>query len=558
MSRTVSRLEMCSSRSPCRASISAGSCATTAAARTGADLQVHYGAAGASVTPSSRNIDVRGFAEISGVEQVSPAVVAPRANTADGSVELVGMGGRDAALQAGVAIPADSEAVDLEFTVEVNVSLDEEYRDALAAGVLQAWTDADFDEPIQGQIRPQLWLMSSAGVAATVLMDRIDAGDEDGRSTWQLRAELPDSAEEWTIIGLEMSISGPQQWDRGFWVFDFDVEVTAMTALPGGADVALTEAPWAMTTMGTPPKNDPGFVTGAEDGGLGVVIDSGGHGWYGLVRVRLTQDGRTEDDALPVTATRNALERLGLSVGDSANLRVFGTELPVVIEDRVEAVTGTTASQVMVAELRDLTTFLVATGQRVPAVTQLRIDVDQAGSEANATAAAVSEAAGPEATVLDRVAIEADLRGNAFAGLSLITFWVTAGAVAVLAVAGVAAGTAVLARRRHGEVPVLRALGLTAAQQGRARARELGLVTVLAVLLGAGVGWFVTVLTAGLLSEAATPTTVATLEPVILIAWTPWLVFIGGLIVAALLVARIYGRRVTTQAQVASSAGRWT
>jgi predicted lysophospholipase L1 biosynthesis ABC-type transport system permease subunit len=241
------------------------------------------------------------------------------------------------------------------------------------------------------------------------------------------------------------------------------------------------------------------------------------------------------------------LDRFGLEIGDQASLRVFGTALPVDIVDSVAAVPGTRAADAMTADLTALTATMLAAGVSVPAVNHVWIDATPEALAEGSAATGVAEVAGEHAQVLDRSSLEEELRGDVITRLSLVTFWVTSGASALLAVAGLVAAAALLIRQRSSDVALLRSVGASPGQQASARWREQAVIAVFAVGLGSGVGWLVTTVTAGLLAKAATPSAPENLQPVLRLAAGPWAGYLVTLLLLCLLVAVVHGACVRQQ-----------
>jgi len=329
------------------------------------------------------------------------------------------------------------------------------------------------------------------------------------------------------------------------WSYDYDITVTSLRTGAGEGEAA-TGIEWAMEVRGAAAETPSSRMSVEQaPSGAGFRLDSGGLGWAGMTTVRLIPGG-PRAGPVPVVATEAALDRFGLALGDQATLRLLGTELPVRVADEVAVVPGTFTAEVIVADLGDLHAALLSAGARLPPVSQIRIDATDEVLADGSAAAATAAVAGPDAEVLDRVAIERELRGDEFGAVAVATFWIVAALSVLLAGAGVAAAAATHARQRAAEVPVLRSLGCGPDQQAGYRFRELALITVPAIVLGSGAGWLVTQVTAGLLAGAATPGLLGVFQPVIRVAVGPVAACLGALAVVCLAVAAGYAARLRT------------
>jgi hypothetical protein len=511
-----------------------------AAQRTGADLQVVLRPGPVSAGGSAGVINLDRYRAVEGVRSATPVVAAPRATIADGAVELLVRPGDPDGLPAGVELPAGARSIEVAVAAAVQAHLEEFELE------LRELEPEDVGDPPPRDLKMAVWLADGDGVTSLVTLD-LEIAVSDEREPYTVRADLPDGAQPWRILAVDFELRGSSD-QVPFWHWGYDVEVTGLHAVPGNGRADLgSVGGWARLASDVRERFHPQFTVSTPPDGLGIVVNPDGHPWFGTVSERLVagpggQANRPEP--VPVVATAAALDRFGLAVGDHATLHVFNAAVPVVVTDSLPVAMGTTSAEVMVAETAVLTQAVLAAGRRPPQVNQVWLEVAPEALADGSAAAAVAELAGRGSAVLDRNAIEEELRGNVFAGLSVITFWVASIAAAVLAVAGLAAGSAAVARQRASEVTVLRALGMSPAQQARSRRREQAFIVMLAVAAGALAGWLVTYLSANLLALAATPNPLETLEPMLRFAAAPWAGFVGAALAAGLLVALAQSARV--------------
>src|SRR5690606_7514677 len=151
------------------------------------------------------------------------------------------------------------------------------------------------------------------------------------------------------------------------WIYDYDIGVTEFRTDSGGRGLGPEDA-WSVVRLdpdielgfGNESSSDR-FTAEPPASGLGLRVESGGLAWSGQVSTRMAPRGE-DVRPLPVAATASALARFGLTVGDRASLRVLGSDVPVEVVESVRAVPGTTAADVMVADLGELTTSLLVRG----------------------------------------------------------------------------------------------------------------------------------------------------------------------------------------------------
>jgi len=528
--------------------------ADAAAQRTGAGLQVVLRDGSPSVlTPESEGIDLLSYRAVPGVERVRPGVSIPGAVTADGTLELMAgpfEAGRlgAAPAPAGVELAARSRWVEVELDVAVGGALDEE------RFALEGIDATGYRRPPPAPVHTQLWVADADGMVTVLAPDPLAAPADGRHSVHRARSELPTGVPPWTVIGLSLQVSPPRPDRFVFapWIYDYDISVTGLRTDSGR--VAFDDQAWSVARLDSDvqlsfraePATD-GVTAEPHVSGVGLRVESGGLAWSGQVSTRMVPGDRATHP-VSVAATAAALDRFGLSVGDQVSLRVLGSDLPVKIVESVPSVPGTTATDVMVADLGELTASMLARGGGLPTINRIWVDAAAEALADGTAARGVADLAGPQARVLDRTALERELRTNAFAGLSVTTFWVTAVALVLLAVVGLAAAVAALARQHGSEIAVLRSVGVSAGQQGAMRVVEQVFVAVPAVGLGAAAGWLLMARTAGLLAGAATPIPLENLRPVVRLSAGPWAGLLLTLVLLCLLVAAAHGVQVRRQA----------
>lgn len=509
-----------------------------AARRTGADVQVDLGPASpASVSVRPHGVDVTAYRGIDGVTAAEPVITVPRAGLSDGTVHL--LAGSTGAAFPGIELPAGIDA----FEIEVAAQVTAEQSQAVVESLELAPSNAGDPPAVPVAVRP--WVADADGVVSLVDTARLEVPANGQRETYRVQAELPPGAGPWILAGFHVVVDPSATDQAQLWIYDVDAEVVEAHA--EGGDVTLADVgQWAVLTMDTPELATDRFSVEQAASGPGVTVASGGLPWVGEVVARVVP--APDPSGLAVTATAAALDRFGLEVGDPAVISVFGADVPVTVAEGVEAIPGTTAAVAIRGDGTQLAAYVLASGGTVPVPGQVWLDLEPGAAADARLHEEIAAVAGDGAELLDRVALETEMRENVFAGLGLVTFWAATGASVLLAAAGLAAATAAITAQRSAEVAVLHSVGFSSAEQGRARRRELGLIAVLGIVIGTGVGVIVMNASAGLLAEAATPSPLENLSPALGVAVPPLAGLLAALLLAAVVVAVFAGLQVRRQA----------
>lgn len=211
------------------------------------------------------------------------------------------------------------------------------------------------------------------------------------------------------------------------------------------------------------------------------------------VQQAAVQDATTS--RLPVRATAGLLRAAGVEVGEALLVRRVQA-----VQAEVAATTPPVAGvegEAVVADLRTVALLDLAAGRDPRAPTRWSVSLaapagDPGRDPGPATAAAGSTSLPVE--VLDRDRLLADLAADPVSTGAVRTGLLGGGVVLLLAVAGLLAGGAALARGRLRDDTVLAVLGADRGQQRRADLVRTALVGALAVVAGLGTGLLVLVL----------------------------------------------------------------
>lgn len=393
-----------------------------------------------------------------------------------------------------------------------------------------------------------LLLAAPDGTLAHVPLGELTEGDGTGdtlgpqRTTHELSGAVPapPAGLTWHVAALDLAT-------RPGWT-PAEAELVLSGLSSGGAPV---DAP-AWTRSDTL-DGAGGLELEADDpdGDVRLTMPLGGAA-TGASRLRLLSTPQA--GPVPLLASESLATALDLAPGDTVELTLAGTRVPVVATGSAGTVPGALDPYAALVDRGALAAVLVRTVSEPVLTDEVWLAAGPPGAPPPATAVArLAAAAGAAAEQAgtgprDRPEITIPQAASATTAVPVrVSFWLAAAGAAVLALAGVLAVAVAMLRERRGEVVVLRAVGLGPAAQGRARAAELVAVGLAALAVGAAAGWAVARFTAGGLA-AATLTGVAAAPPARFVLETAG----TGLVLAAAaaglaLVAAGVGGRVAAQ-----------
>jgi hypothetical protein len=416
----------------------------SAALRTGADLRADL--AGDPVTPQL----VADTAEVAGVDDAAAALIA-----------AVEFGGTDAGI---VALPAAAAA----SVIPRATGLD-----------TRALTEALTSRPATVTIEPLAMDGDRVRLAATLDTERVALAERVGLSIVVLDARGTPATIRLDALSLDRA-SGAGGGIRIVAETDLPSaagpwRLLAVTAsLRAGAGTAAVEI--SLSPTGSIPAEGTGVLS--ADSGT-VVLWRGEHPIEGPP---------------PVAAAMSAplAERLGAGVGDTLEFRYAGAGRrgEIVVAAVVPVVPGAAEPDAVFVPLEELTLSMLQRGTSIIAPGSV-----WASGTPDAATALQSMVDGQVTTA--RPGVAATVAGSLVAG-----WWIATAATVVLAVVGVIAALQTLSTARRGEVAALRALGVPARAQAKARMLELAAVGAGALLLGVGTGAVAAALTVPRLVDA--------------------------------------------------------
>ncbi len=338
-----------------------------------------------------------------------------------------------------------------------------------------------------GVVAVTAWFLTESGAATPVTPVPVDVAEGGGA----VRLEVPD-AEGLRFIGLGASLSGA-----------------------AGADVLVS---FGAITLDGSSVAGPGFEVEREH-----LLTSKSP----AARATLTDGG---SDPLPVVLGADLAKRISAGVGDAFAFRVLtgGAEIDAVVAGVIPVV-PTAGDDGVLADLAALERYAFDADAGVPAFGERWI----ATSDPEQLAADLDRAHGSTVT--------ADARSAAssapFIAPAIAILWVGAGGALLFALISIVALVAALGGSRFGEIVVLRALGVPARTQSRARIAELAVTLGTAVVIGAIVGLATALLTARELARAAVAGVPAAVPAEFGIDLAPWLLGIAAFLVLAAVIA---------------------
>lgn len=422
----------------------------------------------------------------------------------DGTVDRDRLASLISAKPAGIELPVD--ATSLGLTTETATT------PVIAGAPLTAE---------QGDTSTVAWVADAQGALARLVLE---PGDDAG----SISAALPDGVAPWTVVAIDVTFTtGPNAADYGF---------TVQTV--AGVEPA---DPWFVQSGAMP---DLDGTAEARDDALGVTATVLASGPTAAARLMAAPSA----DPLPVVVTEAFATRVGLAVGDPVSLRFAGSGLTLkgTVAGTTALLPGATGALAALADLRGMNAQFLTTTSSVPRADQVWIASEDPTATADGLAAVLPDGA--------RVTTAGSGSGDALLRPVVTALWLGAAGALALALAALGAVTGALARTRHPEVVVLRALGLSDGEQARARQRELAAVVAFAIVAGIAGGILVSALTVGDLARSAVLDAPATLPATLAFDWPVGLALLGAFVVAVAGLLGHYGVRVRRQSS--TSTGR--
>lgn len=380
-----------------------------------------------------------------------------------------------------------------------------------------------------------------------------------------------------TATGVQATVSFPERApDADFavavWVADADGSLARVPLTVAGADqdsdlpnstvqtgaLPTGTTPWRMLAVeaeraGTPDDRVPVLVAGgfaSTADGVATAIDPAMEVSLQvadkLPRSRALIPAADEPGPMPVVVTAAMAARVQLAVGDSLDIG-FGTSGAAVdarVTAIIDALPGAASRLGITADLAAVNQATLRQG-RIPVLAgDVWLTTATTGSAGASTADTVAVGASRVSGSTAVISSPATVTAAPMLAPAIDAFWTAAAAAGLLALITLAAFITDDARTRRSSLPVLEALGLSAAQQTAARARELLITLGFAVAVGAVAGVLATVAAVTPFVAAAIPGAGGYVSVAPAFAPLPWLLFTLAFSVAALSVIAVSLRQL--------------
>lgn len=435
----------------------------------------------------------------------------------------------------GVPLPDDATALSIDVTYSAILPpLNPETPEFL----LERWSSSSIT------IGSEVWLQDAVGTIARIPLGSAERSPNDEPVTVTYDVELPVGVAPWTLQGFDGSTT-PTMMPIAQITFENarthaagDGPATPLDIDYGTWSVWFADAyRFAVGSVGL--DNTHNSITlriGSNERGATARVSPGGNGngWF---------QPFAEEPTMPIAIDERLAERLAVGVGDDVVLGARGYTIPGNIVALLPLVPGTDSPYGVLMDLGSLNVNFIRSVNPVPLPNEVWLVSD--GTRPLAELATDLAAVGGEDTTVTTVD---DLTQSAFPLPAELALWVAAAASLALATISLGAVTLTVARSRKGEVGVLRAVGVHAAAQARARLVEVILVVLTAIIAGALVGWGTAALTVPGLARSVVVGVPAGLDTPLHFAWVSGGILIGFAAIVALIIALVYAGRVRAQA----------
>ncbi|MFC8798875.1 hypothetical protein ACFT2C_14160 [Promicromonospora sp. NPDC057138] len=400
------------------------------------------------------------------------------------------------------------------------------------------------------QLDASLVLATPEGTLATVPLGRLVEGDGTGgtlgadTTTHELSGQVPAPPEgqAWRVAALDLDTT------PGWSMAEATLSLEGLTA--GGEPMTTPE--W--TSSETLDGADGLEISRDAPSGEAELTMPLGDATAGASRLRLL----TTPDVgpVPLLASSSLADALSIATGDTFEVTLGGTRLPVVAVATSGTVPGALEPYAALIDRGALAAALVREVSEPALTSEVWLAAGPPGAAAPSGAVArlaqqaTAEAEAAAESSREQPTVTTPGYRSTDSGVPVrVSFWLAAAGATVLALAGVLAVAVATLRDRRGEVIVLRAVGLGPGAQARARAAELTAVGLVAIGVGAVAGWAVARFTVGGLS-AATLTGIDAAPPARFVVETAGTGLVLAAAVAGLVLVAIgVGGRVAVQAR---------
>lgn len=353
-----------------------------------------------------------------------------------------------------------------------------------------------------GWAQSSVWLHDADGTLITASFPRVDLSELGSGSSLNqvLHVDLPLTEKQWWLTGIDFLV----HVDDGYFAVHYS-SLDATTS-SGTTHVAFDTTKWGATTM-----NSLGFSSENGVDGLTMGLPSRGSLTSSLRFVdlggtssQLTGTGVNGSSffppqPLPIVVSQELADHYDVKKGDAFALRFAGSGLT--INGKISAISpllpGMQSRYGVLADLAAFNNYILSSSPVVPGANQVWVATSSPGALVSAL---------PKLSALQKgvsIVTPSTAVSNSFAAPAELALWTAAIGCLLLAVISLGAVALTVARARRGEVAVLRAVGISAKQQSRARLFELASIVLVSAIFGIVAGSTVSVLTVPNLAHSA-------------------------------------------------------
>lgn len=343
-----------------------------------------------------------------------------------------------------------------------------------------------------------------------------------------LNISLPSSSEPRRLIGIDISMGLGFGYQAG--------EIGAAVTLHSLSVNGDASKPLSVDKLRGITEKSPKYTIGND--GPSVQASSTA---TGNISVRFTTAAAAKQTPLALVASQAFANSINAKSGDSLMLNLPGVRIESRIETIVQALPG---SSTALAVMSDLQRFQRAEWQRgQPVLNSNQWWISSAQPEL--TAQQMKSLAPSDS----KISLPGNSISDQFAGPGVVSLWLGAICALLLSAAALFANILATARVRNGEIAVLRALGVSAADQAKGRRQETGPAAVLAIVLGTGIGFAVSFAVLPALVRATLTGTNSNTPLLLEFAWAPLAITLAVELALALLVSSIYSLMIIKRAK---------
>jgi hypothetical protein len=491
---------------------------------TGSDVRATFGG-DALATDASTVLDTPAYARLHGVSAAVP-VLRESASLGDVNVTAIGL----SADHASDVVGPGSSVIDLTHLVHA-LTPKSDPLDGLqlprGAGALTLTVATTSTSGGPGSVLTTLWLADPLGDLAPIVLAAQKVGG--AASPGVTRTVTLPPAGPWRVVAVDAEVTAVHQ------IRGFGFAVNALSAATAGGNAGVTIAnPDEWTAQDAVFNNGKSSAGPAGAIGFDRSTIRGGTN----TSVRIMPPG---SPTVPVVVSKSLAIANQLRIGDHIDVEGQWASFDARVSGIVPLVPGVTSQASLMGDLRSIDNGWLRSSEQVPALHEIWI----AGTP---TATIAREAADVDSA---RVTTATGSVSRTFVSGAVTGLWIGAAGSAACAIVTLVASLASIVRRRGREVGILRALGMTARDQGRMRRSEILVVLVFGLVVGVLTGAAMLGLVVETLARSSTPEAPTVLPLVLRFDPVPLAVLVVALVLVSAVIVTRYVGAIRAAARVA-------